>query len=71
MKDKEICTADIEEEDWIEYVMRSADEAMKRMETARITCWIETQEKNEMETSDENSISTRRKMGKESSRMEP
>ena len=36
--DEEIDTA--VEEDWIEYIKRSTDEAMQRMETAIIQCWI-------------------------------
>ena len=38
--DEEIDTAEIEEEDWIEYIKRSTDEAMQTMETAKIQCWI-------------------------------
>ena len=38
---KKIDTADIEEE-WIEYMKRSTDEAMERMKTAKIQCWINT-----------------------------
>ena len=38
--DEEIDTAEIEEEDWIEYIKRSTDEAMQRMETAKIHCWM-------------------------------
>ena len=34
--DEEIDTAEIEEEDWIEYIKRSTDEAMERMKTAKI-----------------------------------
>ena len=40
--DEEIDTADIEEEEWIEYMKRSTDEAMERMKTAKIQCWIKT-----------------------------
>ena len=41
--DVEIDTADIEEEEeWIERVKRSTDEAMERMITAKIQCWIKT-----------------------------
>ena len=39
---EEIDTAEIEEEDWIEYVKRSTDEAMERMKKAKIQCWIKT-----------------------------
>ena len=39
--DEEIDSAEFEEEkDWIEYMKRSTDEAMKRMKTAKIQCWI-------------------------------
>ena len=40
--DEESDTADIEEEDWIDYMKRSTDEAMERMKTAKIQCWIKT-----------------------------
>ena len=39
--DEEIDTAEIEE-DWIEYMKRSTEEAMERMKTAKIQCWIKT-----------------------------
>ena len=34
--DEEIDTADIEEEEWIDYMKRSTDEAMERMTTGKI-----------------------------------
>ena len=37
---EEIDNADIEEEDWIEYIKRSTEEAIDQMKTARIQCWI-------------------------------
>ena len=40
--DEEIDTAEIEEEDWIDYMKRSTDEAMERTKTAKIQCWIKT-----------------------------
>ena len=40
--DDEIDTTLIEEEDWIEYIKRSTDEAMEKMESAKIRCWKET-----------------------------
>ena len=40
--DEEIDTAEIEEKDWIDYMRRSTDEAMERMKTAKIECWIKT-----------------------------
>ena len=36
--EEEIDTTDIEEEDWIEYMKRSTDEAMEKMENAMIRC---------------------------------
>ena len=63
--DEEIDTAVVEEEKWIEYVKRSTDENSKNPMLDQST------QKNEMEISDENSIFTGRKMGNESSRMEP
>ena len=39
--DEEIDTAFIEEEeDWIEYVKRSTDEAIEQMKNTKIQCWI-------------------------------
>ena len=38
--DEEIDTAEIEEQDWIEYMKRSTDEAMVRMKTAKVQCRI-------------------------------
>ena len=32
----------IVEEDWIEYIKRSTDEAMEKMENAKIRCWNKT-----------------------------
>ena len=40
--DEEIDTAEIEEEEWIEYMKRSTATAIKRMKAAQIPCWIET-----------------------------
>ena len=40
--DEEIDTAEIEEEDWIDYMKRSTDEAMESMKTAKLQCWIKT-----------------------------
>ena len=51
--DDEIDTAVIEEEDWINYIKRSSEDAMEKMECAKIRCWNRTQ-KNEMETGIEN-----------------
>ena len=40
--DEEIDTAEIEEEEWIEYMKRSTATAVEGMEAAKIPCWIET-----------------------------
>ena len=37
--DEEIDTTLIEEEDSIEYIQRSTDEAKEKMESAKIRCW--------------------------------
>ena len=38
-------TTSIEEEDWIEYIERSTEEAVKKMESAKIRCWNKTHKK--------------------------
>ena len=44
--DEEIDTTSIEEEeDWIEYIKRSTDEAIEKMESAKIRCWNKTHKK--------------------------
>ena len=40
--DKEMDTIEIEEEDWIEYIKRSTEDAMDKMECAKIRCWNRT-----------------------------
>ena len=40
--DEEIDTTSIEEEDWIEYIKRSTEEAIEKMEIAKIRCWNTT-----------------------------
>ena len=40
--DEEIDTAEIEQEEWIEYIKRSTAEAEELMKNAKIPCWIET-----------------------------
>ena len=40
--DDEIDTILIEEEDWIEYIKRSTEDAMEKMERAKIRCWNRT-----------------------------
>ena len=37
--DDEIDTTVIEEKDWIEYIKRSTEDAMEKMECAKIRCW--------------------------------
>ena len=39
--DIEIDTAEIQQEDWIEYMKRSTAAAAEEMRTAKIPCWIE------------------------------
>ena len=43
--DDEIDTTVIEEKDWIEYVKRSTEYAMEKMECAKIRCWNRTHKK--------------------------
>ena len=43
--DDEIDTTLIEEEDWIEYIERSTEDAMEKMECAKIRCWNRTHKK--------------------------
>ena len=43
--DDEIDTTLIEEEDWIEYIKRSTEDAMEMMECAKIRCWNRTHKK--------------------------
>ena len=50
---------------------RSTDEAVEKMENAKIRCWNKTRRKNEMETGAQNSNITEREMVEESCRMEP
>ena len=40
--DEEIDTTAIEEEEWIEYMKRSTDEAIEKMKNAKIRCWMKT-----------------------------
>ena len=44
--EEEIDTTEIEEEDWVEYLKRSTNDAMERMENAKIRCWNKTHKKN-------------------------
>ena len=43
--DEDIDTTEIEEENWIEYIKRSTDEAMEKMKNAKIRCWNKTHKK--------------------------
>ena len=45
--DDEIDTTVIEEEAWIDYTRRSTDEAMEKMENAKIRCWTKTHDRME------------------------
>ena len=60
--DEEIDAAEIEEEDWVDYIKRSTSEAMEKMENEKIRCWREDSKKHEMETGDENHHITEREM---------
>ena len=42
---EEIDAAEIEEEDWVEYIKRSTNEAMEKMENENIRCWNMTHKK--------------------------
>ena len=42
---KDIDTAEIEEEDWFDYIKRSTAEALGKMERAKIRCWNRTHRK--------------------------
>ena len=43
--EEEVDTTEIEEEDWIEYIKRSTNDAMEKMENAKIRCWNNTHKK--------------------------
>ena len=43
--DEEIDTTVIEEEDWIEYIKRSTEDAMEKTDRAKIRCWNRTHKK--------------------------
>ena len=43
--DEDADAAEIEEEDWVEYIKRSTIEAMEKMENDKIRCWKLTQRK--------------------------
>ena len=43
--DDDMDTAEVEEEEWIEYIKRSTRSAEEKMRTASIPCWIEAQRK--------------------------
>ena len=52
--DEEIDTTLIEEEDWIEYIKRSTDEAIEKMEKRKDSMLEQDTQKNEMEIGTEN-----------------
>ena len=43
--DEEIDTTEIEEEDWVDYIKRSANEAIEKMGNEKIRCWNKTHKK--------------------------
>ena len=43
--DEEIDTTFFEEEDWVQYIKRSTEDAMEKMECAKIRCWNRTHKK--------------------------
>ena len=43
--EEEIDPIEIEEEDWIEYITRSTNDAMEKMENVKIRCWNKTHKK--------------------------
>ena len=69
--DEEIDTKELEEEDWIEYMKRSTEEAMERMKTAKIQCWIKTHGRMKWRSAMRIASLLGRKMGCQSSWMEP
>ena len=40
--DEEIDTGEVDEEEWLEYTIRSTGTAVERMKAAKSPCWIET-----------------------------
>ena len=61
---EEIDTAAIEEEEEerIDYMTRSTDEAIEQMKNTNIRCWIKNLQINEMEAGAENRIASRREL---------
>ena len=43
--DEEIDTTEIEEEDWVDYIKRSTNEAIEKMGNEKIRCWNKTHKK--------------------------
>ena len=43
--DEETDAAEIEEEDWVDYIKKSTNEAMDKIENEKIRCWSKTQKK--------------------------
>ena len=61
---EDIDTAEIEAEDWKEYMKRNTRLAEEKMRTASIPCWIMTHEKMKMEIGNEDRFAARDKMVK-------
>ena len=68
--DKEIDTAELEQEDWIEYMKRNTAAAEEEMKKAKIPCWIEMHRRMEFRLAMRVASLPKRTMGKENSRME-
>ena len=60
--DEEIDAAEIEEEEWVEFIERSTIEVMEKMENEKIRCWKIDSKKNEVESGDENRNITEREV---------
>ena len=43
--DEETDAAEVKEEDWVDYVTRSTNDAMEKMGNEKIRCWNKTQTK--------------------------
>ena len=43
--EEEIDTTEIDEEDWMEYINRSTNDALEKMGNAKIRCWNKTHKK--------------------------
>ena len=54
MQMRKLDATTIEEEELIDYIKRSTEDAMDKMERAKIRCWNSTHIKNEMEIGTDN-----------------